>query len=135
MTPITLYRYPDDSNPEVKKVKRLASRAARLEGRIYKAAYDKKAERHAQYETSLVKLKTFMATLKWSSLFYWRGIILIDPRWCGASGTGAYIAVASRIVNQTAKAILKENPAPTFWVEEWNHQQFKVSLQPHNLKH
>lgn len=53
-----------------------------------------------------------MSGLKWSRLFYWRDVLLIDPRWCGASGTGAYIAVASRIVNETAGAVLKENPAP-----------------------
>lgn len=117
MTPLVEYRYPDDSDPEVAKVKRLASTAARLEGRMQMSARDKLAEIQPKYNKSRAKLKAFMATLKWSRLFYWRDIILIDPRWCGASGTGAYIAVASRIVNETAAAILKENPAPTFWVE------------------
>ena len=117
MTEIVQYRYPDDADPEVAKVKRLASSAARLEGRMQSETNETRAKLWPKYLKIRSQLRTYISDLKWSRLFYWRDIILIDPRWCGASGTGAYIAVASRIVNETAAAILKENPAPTFWIE------------------
>ena len=109
MNLITEYVYPDDSDPEVKKVKGLASRIARAERKMCNPT-EKTVKIRRQ-------LRDYMSTLKWSRLFYWRDILMIDPRWCGATGAGAYIAVASRIVNETARAILKENPAPSFWVE------------------
>ena len=111
-------QYPDDTDPEVAKVKKLASRSARLEGRLRGVAPDKRKTMESQYAKSLTALKVFMSTLKWSRLFYWRDVLLIDPRWCGATGTGAYIAVASRLVNETATEILKDNPAPLFWIED-----------------
>ena len=110
MIPITEYHYPDDSDPDVKKVKMLASRIARHEGQMCRVS--------AKSVKIRGRLRDYMSTLQWSRLFYWRDILMIDFRFCGATGTGAYIAVASRIVNETATAILKENPAPTFWVEE-----------------
>ena len=33
---------------------------------------------------------------------------MLDPRFCGATGTGAFGAVASRCVNEVTKQILRE---------------------------
>ena len=39
---------------------------------------------------------------------YWaKALLLIDPRWCGATGTGGYIARASAEANEAARAELK----------------------------
>ena len=38
---------------------------------------------------------------------YWAQVVLIDPRVCGATGTGAYVAVASRLVNERAVVELR----------------------------
>ena len=49
-----------------------------------------------------------MRTLDSDRLGYWAGVVMLDPRFCGATGTGAYSAVASECVNQAAKQILRE---------------------------
>ena len=38
-------------------------------------------------------------------------VIMIDARWCGASGRGGYRVVASEIVNAEARTILAERAA------------------------
>ena len=45
------------------------------------------------------------------ALELWAGVVMIDRRWCGATGTGAYWAVASRAVNEVAADILAERSA------------------------
>ena len=46
-----------------------------------------------------------METLDKERLKYWRDVIMLDPRFCGATGEGAYWAVASEQVNQIAKEL------------------------------
>ena len=47
-------------------------------------------------------------TLESDRLGYWAKVIMLDPRFCGATGTGAYWAVASECVNEIAVQILRE---------------------------
>ena len=47
-----------------------------------------------------------MRTLDSDRLGYWAKVIMLDPRFCGATGTGAYWAVASECVNEIAVQIL-----------------------------
>ena len=42
-------------------------------------------------------------TFESDRLGYWANVIMLDPRFCGATGTGAYWAVASECVNEVAK--------------------------------
>ena len=95
-TPQYAYAYPDDNDLEVKQVKRLAAKCAR--------SY-RQAEKFEQHKA---KLREFMQTLDKERLRYWAGVVMLDPRFCGATGEGAYWAVASEQVNQVAKEILVE---------------------------
>ena len=90
------YAYPDDNDPEVKTVKRLAAKV----GRAYR-----QAEKFEQHKT---KLREFMQTLDKERLRYWAKVIMLDARFCGATGEGAFWAVASEQVNQIAKELLQE---------------------------
>ena len=49
-----------------------------------------------------------MQTLETERLKYWAEVIMLDPRFCGATGQGAYWAVASEQVNQAAAQILTD---------------------------
>ena len=55
-----------------------------------------------QFEKLKAKLVKYMRTLDSDRLGYWAGVVMLDPRFCGATGTGAYSAVASECVNQAA---------------------------------
>ena len=90
----TAFEFPPDDDPEVKKVKRLAARC----GRAYRD--------EAKFGKLKAKLVEYMRTLDNDRLGYWAGVVMLDPRFCGATGTGAFWAVASRIVNEVAKEIL-----------------------------
>ena len=90
------YAYPDDNDPEVKQVKRLAAKC----GRAYRQA--------EKFEQHKAKLREFMQTLDKERLRYWAGVVMLDPRFCGATGTGAYWSVASEQVNEVAKELLRE---------------------------
>ena len=80
----------DESDAEVRKLKRLAARCGRTH-------YD--AEKH---QASRSKLHGYM-TLDTGRLRYWATVAMIDDGWCGATGTGAYWAVAGRVVNEIAR--------------------------------
>ena len=56
-----------------------------------------------QFEKLKAKLVEFMRTFESDRLGYWANVIMLDPRFCGATGTGAYWAVASECVNEVAK--------------------------------
>ena len=90
------YAYPDDNDPEVKQVKRLAAKC----GRSYR-----KAEK---FEHHKAKLREFMETLDTERLKYWSDVLMLDSRFCGATGTGAYWSVASEQVNEVADELLRE---------------------------
>ena len=77
------YAYPDDNDLEVKQLKRLAAKC----GRAYRQA--EKFEQHKK------KLREFMQTLDKERLRYWAGVVMLDPRFCGATGTGASSAFHS----------------------------------------
>ena len=93
------YKYPDDlSWPGCADVKRWAARAARA--------------RNAEvFDRALFRLGLVMRTLDRTALKRWAEVVMIDARWCGATGTGAYWAVASRHVNEAAQAELKRRSA------------------------
>ena len=42
-------------------------------------------------------------TFESDRLGYWANVIMLDPRFCGATGQGGFGAVASECVNQAAK--------------------------------
>ena len=63
---------------------RLKGLAARC-GRTYRS--------QANHKRACQKLREYMETLGTGELGYWRKIEMIDHRWCGATGAGAYWAV------------------------------------------
>ena len=114
MSQLQRYRYPDDTDTEVKRVKRLAARCGRLEGQHGRAYAESKAKRVKAQQA----LTGCLETLPSARLRRWASVLMIDGRWCGATGQGAYWAVSTRIVNETAAAILRQriergqDPAP-----------------------
>ena len=103
-----LYAYPADLYPaygfpdaNLAKVKRLAARA----GRTFQP-YDKD-----KHQAAKDKLRAAMKDLSMGELNVWATAIMIDHRWCGATGTGAYRAVASRLCNEAAAAELRTRPS------------------------
>ena len=106
------YRFPhDDDSEEVKPLKRLAARYGRAFGRYQKCGPDDRARFRAEIVKAYDKLLELMRTLPTDRLHYWAEIVMIDHRWCGATGTGAYWAVASEVTNRTAKLALAERKA------------------------
>ena len=89
------YEYPPDT-AENRVIKKLAARCGRS---LYKR------EEHAKHRA---KLREHFRMLSSETLLYWAGVVMIDSRFCGASGTGAYIAVASRCCNEDASEVLRE---------------------------
>ena len=102
-TPHRQHQYPEDlygDDPDVARVKMAALRAGRTLPHLGRG----NAEKHRK------ALETLDAALGRSctpQVRFWAQCQLIDPRWCGATGTGAYIAVASRLVNARAKVELR----------------------------
>ena len=91
--------FPKESDsPEVKKLLRLAGTAGRS---FYN---EPKYKKHTQ------KLYDFMQTVDTGRLRYWAGVVMLrnPTAEAGATGTGAFWAVASRIVNEIAVEILQE---------------------------
>ena len=86
----------DDKN--VKDVKRLAAKAAR----------SFRKEDQKKHKKQLADLAKVIKDTDSARLRYWAGVVMIDMRFCGASGTGAYWAVASRFVNECALAEIKK---------------------------
>ena len=62
----------------------------------------------AKFEKHKAKLREYMQTLETERLRYWSGVIMLDPRFCGATGQGGFWAAASDQVNQIAKDILRD---------------------------
>lgn len=118
---LTPYDLPPQDDAEATKVKRLAARCGR--------AYRKRAQ-FAQLKAKLVELMRGLDTRR---LGYWAAVVMIDDRWCGATGQGAYWAVASECCNQAARQVLQErgtggcpyrpddhrphhHPKPSMWI-------------------
>lgn len=89
------YAFPNRLD-EVKRIKKIAARC----GRTF---WPYKREKH---EKAREKLREAMENLDARALRYWAYVVMIDDRWCGATGQGGFWAVASRCVNEEAKAII-----------------------------
>ena len=98
--PIAPYRYPDDEPawPGCEVVKRYAAKVAR-------------ARTEGGRDKARIKLTAALDELDDEALELWAGVVMVDRRWCGATGEGAYHAVASKAVNDVAAAILVERQA------------------------
>ena len=97
MTRIETYRYPqDEDSPEVKKMRKLAAQAGRS---VAVGASEKKI---AQGKQARRKLDELMGTLSDERLLYWSQVLMIDPRWNGATGQGGFWAAGTEAVNQSA---------------------------------
>lgn len=107
------YRFPEPADgPEVAPVKRLAARCGRTFGDPVK------------HQAARSRLRARLREVDTGRLRYWAVVLMIDPRWCGATGTGAYWAVASRCVNEDARAVLAERAAE--WRERFGAAPFAV---------
>ena len=82
-------------------VKRAAARLGRLFGRTG-------PEAEAKRERAYRMLRAALGACTDDELRYWRAVVLIDDRVNGATGEGAYWAVASRVVNEEARCSLRE---------------------------
>ena len=94
------YAYPEDlfgrDDANVKEVKRAAARA----GRSWPGG-------GAKHGKDLDALRRVLRGTDTGRLRYWAQVTMLDGRFCGATGTGAYWAVASRLVNEQARAELR----------------------------
>lgn len=79
---------------EVRRIKKWAAKA----GRTYR-------DRDKHFKARK-KLREALEPLDIRALLYWSYVVMIDDRWCGATGQGGFWAVASRCVNEEAKAII-----------------------------
>ena len=102
-TPLPRYAYPEAVYPDDPDVARVKAAALRC-GRAWPHLGRGNAERHRK---ALESLDAALGRSCTPQVRFWAQCPLIDPRWCGASGTGAYIAVASRLVNARSKVELK----------------------------
>lgn len=93
MTPDLLY--PRPTWPGLDAVKRAAARVGR-------GIYQPPAER----EQREARLRAVLDTLDDHALDLWSRVVLIDHRWCGATGQGGYWAAASAAVNRIAGDLL-----------------------------
>ena len=102
-TPLPRYAYPEavyPDDPDVARVKTAALRVGRAWPHLGRGDAGK-------YRKALEALDAALGRSCTPQVRFWAQCQLVDPRWCGASGTGAYIAVASRLVNARAKVELK----------------------------
>ena len=59
-----------------------------------------------------------MRTLDEERLGFGARVVMIDDLWCGATGQGAYWAVASEYVNLSAEQVLQERRADRFRIDK-----------------
>ena len=104
-TQILCYQFPDRS-----------SRVVKLASKVGRAFY-----KPEKYNVELGKLERYMQSLDNGELLYWKDVLMIRPEFSGATGQGAYIAVASRVVNEVATSVLEQRR------DEWK-QQYGDSL-------
>lgn len=95
---VRLYRYPEERGMAAcSEIKRHAATAAR-------------AKTPKRQHAALERLRKVLATLDNDNLYAWATTTMIDGRWQGATGAGAYWAVASQMVNDAASAELRSRP-------------------------
>ena len=94
------YQYPEmvlrEHPGEVREIKKLAARCGRT-----LAKRDDHRRARARLVARLEKVEN-------AHLRYWAEVVVIDHRWCGATGQGGFWAAASRCVNEDAAAILQQ---------------------------
>ena len=91
------FSIPDDDHADTKRIKKIAARAAR-------------ANTVEKEKKALDELVDIMRELDFENLNTWAIIMMIDHRWCGATGQGGYWAKASDFCNRAALQILRERP-------------------------
>ena len=97
LQPAAPYAYPCDSDPSTRRIKRIAAKCGRAFGR----------RDRVELERQFGRLVEAMRALPRSEIVYWRHIVMIDGRWQGATGQGAYWAVASEAANRAASLALE----------------------------
>ena len=102
-TPLVRHAYPEDVFPGDADVAR-AKQAARRCGRTWPHLGRGSPGKHRKAVEALDKALRRCGA---AQVRFLAQCPLLDPRVCGASGTGAYIAVASRIANERARVELK----------------------------
>ena len=110
--PYSPYEFPNDDDANVKVVKRNAARWARC---TFGPTKGKSGAGPA-----LERLKKELFLCETGRLRYWAQVVMIDGRWCGATGAGGYWAAASDIVNREAVAELarRGDGKPSFEILE-----------------
>ena len=109
-TPLHRYAYPEDlypGDPDVARVTRVALRCGRTWPRPGGGDREKHARAKAKHARALSALDAALARCPVPVVRFFAQVVMVDGRFDGATGTGAYIAVASRLVNERARADLK----------------------------
>ena len=91
------FSIPDDENFLAQKIKKIAAKAGR-------------ATTNEKEEKVLLELINTMEPLSVDDLNIWAVIMMIDHRWCGATGQGGYWAKASDFCNRAALYVLSKRP-------------------------
>ena len=107
-TPIPRVAYPEDlypGDPDVARVKRAALRC----GRLWRTQGEDDGKR---YRRAIEKLDAALERCGVPQVRFFAQVTLLDGRFNGATGGGAYIAVASRVCNERARAELNEPRLP-----------------------
>ena len=89
--------FPRPSWPGHDPVKRAAARVGRSLGKG-----------QAEQDRLEVKLREKLDGLDDHALELWSRVIMLDPRWCGATGQGGFWAAASDATNRIARQLLAE---------------------------
>lgn len=89
--------FPDKDWPRYADVKRIGAKCGR-------------AKTQADEDKWRGKLREVMREMDMGGLNYWATVVMLDHRFQGATGLGAFWAVASRIVNEVAREVLRTRP-------------------------
>ena len=96
MTKMWMYKYPTNEVPDVDKVKRVAAQV----GRALRTA--------DRYKVAVTRLQRILEEQESCHLRFWAQVLMLDPRWCGATGKGGFWAHATMMVNELSVGILRE---------------------------
>lgn len=93
------YRFPEELGwPGTKDVKKWAAKAGR-------------ARTQEEADAAEAKLRDVLAALDDHTLILWADVVMIDPRFQGATGQGGYWAKASEAVNRMARSVRADRRA------------------------
>ena len=97
MNQIRVYQYPTEEQfPNTDLIKKKAQRVGRTLGEP------------AKYEKAVDALRKVLNEQDSAHLRYWAQCLMLDPRWCGATGQGGYWAHATVMVNRLSQEIIQE---------------------------